>query len=101
MVLSEANQLHDVEKTYDFCKLSKDLRADQQVALRAIEEEGGFVLQFAAAALRSDRAFMLQACALDGFVLKYASPPLQADPEVVKTAVLNNGFALKYAASIL
>ena len=35
-----------------------------------MEEESGFALQFAAAALRSDRAFLLQACALDGFALK-------------------------------
>ena len=50
--------------------LATSSMAGAEVALRAVEEESGLALQFAAAALRSDRAFLLQACALDGFALK-------------------------------
>ena len=79
---------------------SEELRDDRQVALVAVAKYGP-ALDFASEALRDDRQVVLAAVTNDGHALKHASAALRDDRQVVLAAVAENGFALRHASEAL
>ena len=69
---------------------SEALRADRDVALAAVAQDGS-ALEYASDALRDDKEIVLAAVRQNGWALRHASPDLQADREVVLAAVRQDG----------
>lgn len=79
-----------------FLSAPHEMRADFEVALRAVEQKGS-LLHYASQELRADRRLVLAAMRSDGNALQYASELLRNDPEVVLEAVQADGRALGYS----
>ena len=79
-----------------FETLSPELKADKEVALAAVTNEG-MTLKFASPELKADKEVALAAVKQNGSALEFASPALKSDKEVVLAAVTNKGMALEFA----
>lgn len=84
-------------------RLPKELRADKQVVLAAIEREGAYCFDYIAdRGLRgSDRDVVMALVSADGSLLEAAAEPLRADREVVRRALRTSGEALRFASKTL
>ena len=58
-------------------------------------------MQYAAATLLSDRAFVMAALQLSGFALKWAAAPLRGDRQLALAAVAKSGVALQYTSDAI
>lgn len=79
---------------------SKELRADKEVALLALQTSGMNLL-YLSDELRDNEEVVLTAVKNHGWALKYASARLRDNEEVVLTAVKEDGCALMYASDEL
>lgn len=77
-----------------------ELRSDRAFVLAAVSQDSD-ALEGAAAELRGDRDLILAAVALDGKALQHAPAELRADREVVLAAVAQTGLALGAAGTEL
>lgn len=84
-------------------RLPRELRADKQVVLAAIEREGAYCFDYIAdRGLRgSDRDVVMALVSADGSLLEAAAEPLRADREVVRRALRTSGEALRFASKTL
>jgi len=75
-----------------FC-LSKELRADRELLLAALQQSlPGDALSHAADELRNDKSIILDAVRRHGHVIEQAPIHLQADPDVILTALWQNRY---------
>lgn len=78
-----------------------EVRGDRDLILGALMASQGAALGHAAAALRADRALVLEAAKYSGAALKEASQELRNDRDFVLEAVLVNGAAMVGASETL
>lgn len=83
------------------------LKADRDVVRAAALQHAAYLMHFEALELfaedvvLSDKAFMLEMCAVRGDGLKFAKGGLQSDKDVVRTAIRQDSDALAYATEQL
>ena len=72
------------ESGWDLKYAGEELRADKEVVMTAVKQNGYYALEHASEELRGDREVVLAAVKNNGSALEYASEELKKDPEFMK-----------------
>lgn len=89
-----------VEDPDDLAGAPKEVRADRDIVLAAVQEFGS-ALEHASINLKQDKEIVLAAVSTGGDALEYASAGLAADRDIVLAAASNFGAALEFASAEL
>ena len=96
-LLDDDQLVYETQEKLAFQFTEDTLKANQEMVIAAINEIGGFILEYTNASMRTSREIVLHAVAENGLALEYADESFKADREIVLTAVETDGGAFFYA----